>query len=357
MGTFPSEHIPHHCQVKDVFKPDFKKPLIIHTLYFVGHCLDLEDEDFWRNKMNYKRLDKDRSGVSVILVLVVVAIVVIAAAAAYVVLSGDDKEVEYGVGTTYNYSVSGDAEAEGTATITLLGQNKSQYFVQYELEVEIDLGELYIPPIYTLIGKNNGAPADAKKVGTERVETIDGTKTLDVWESVVDGTDVKAKSFIDPETGIEYRAHKLVQLDGEIIVLVLDMTSKELVEPTEYEESENIGKIFKYTMTLATGEVPYEVECVADCIDGQFGMLDRMTMEDGTLVVDYILADTPQGLYAGSEKSKETHEHEGVTYDIWTYSDPLGVDVLFLVNPDTGIIQVIQGYVGTVLIMEAILDE
>ena len=307
--------------------------------------------------MNSMKIKSDRSAVSTILVIVVVAIVVIAAVAAYVVLSNDEKT--RGVGTTFTYDISGEVmgyEVGGTSTMEYIGQNNDSFFVMQSYDMTMAGEPAEMASSYTLVSKETGEPKDAKKEGTTEINTVDGKKTVEIWSYSLDadGLEGSSKVYIDPVSAIEYRStlEMEIQVEDEVVVLrmVAEYAGSDVVYQKSYKQSDNIGKKFEYNMVIAGEGFSYVVECVADCKDGKYGMSETMTIGE-TSMTEYLLADTPQGLYVGaanpSNVTQEVNTIDGkLTLEIWsgTYE---GVEMYFALSSDTGIIYLIEAYSGS----------
>ena len=319
---------------------------------------------FWNDNMNYKHLKKDSSGISVLIVLVIAAVVIIAGAATYVLISDDDTVKEYGVGTTYSYDVTGDYAGNpvnGTNVLTIIGQSDKEYFIESVTELRIGAIPIASGVEYNVSSKTGETPAGAIKIGSEKITTIDGEVKVDVWEystEDVTGEPVHAKIYVDPKTSIEYRSE--TTYEGQLLHLVANLSSMKELDSTPYEESRFIGD--NYVYLISTIEEKYfkvEMECVADCIDGKYGMAQKLTTGDKTVIL-YFLATTPQGLMDGAldSKLKETF----MTIDgekeceIWLYTESSEHKVAYGVDGDSGIIYLIEDHYDGVSPILLVLD-
>jgi len=155
-----------------------------------------------RNKMK-----SDRSGVGTILIAVIVIVVVAVAAGGlyYALVYNNDNnndsepvdltEKELAPGSTFTY----DLTVDGT-TISLtdlyIGQNAESYFVKETFSTEDTLVIQY--------GLSPRSPSDIHDTGsTATISTMDGQKTLHIWEYTEDSATCTA--YVDTVSGIIYR--------------------------------------------------------------------------------------------------------------------------------------------------------
>lgn len=247
--------------------------------------------------MRSRSIKNDRSGIStMVAVLAVVIIIVIAAAAAYVVLSNDDEETKtIAPGTIMNYDATSSLYGEYALEEKVIGQNADELF----LEVKSTIGGITMLE-YMVASKN--MPEDAVKTGTEDIETMDGLKTLDVWEYTTEasGLTLNVKSYDDSSTGVTYRHEASTTGYSE----VQNLTYYELVLQTSYEESENIGKTYKYVTNIEGTDFDAEIVCYADCFDDQYGIM--FDLKQLALNKLYLLSDYVGGLPSSATDTEVT---------------------------------------------------
>ena len=274
---------------------------------------------------------KDRSGVGTLLVIAIVVILVASAAAAYIVLSGSEDKEEGAIlapGTVLKYDLFVADDDFGKYEFEILGQNSKEYFVK--LTTEVGASEV---SQYTSTPKGN--PAGMKKTGTIVFDTMDGEKTLEVWEYG------GVKSYVDPSSGFEYGGEMSFGED----TVVMRLTYYELIWQEEYKESEFIGKAYEYTYRDGARSLKMYVRCIADCLDGQYGVAYDFSsfMSGSTSNKDYFLCDSPQGLPKDAVFTESTYTLTGtidgdISVEIWEFmiGDMMGYVLYY--EPDTNII-------------------
>jgi len=282
-----------------------------------------------------KTMQKDRSGTNTILVIGIVLVAVFAAYIAYVVMSDYKEEETAAPGTTMSYDVSitGWEIGIGTGTFecSFIGQNAKEYFIKMVMKLEMEDRQID-STTYGLSSK--AVPDDAKKTGTVEMETFDEPKikTLDIWEYTVDGTAVKA--YVDPTLGISYREE--LAMPGYLEVRIL--TAYDLKTQTSYKESGSIGKTYKYGFTYSTYKWNIDMVCVADCANGQYGVMYDINDFNG--FKRYFLCDGPRGLpveavYNGTNRTlTDTADGEVVT-QVFKLTDATGEEWTFYYEPDS----------------------
>ena len=278
-----------------------------------------------KNKMNM-----DRSGISTILIAVIVIVVIaVAAAAAYVFLTGNDegdKEV-IAPGTVLEYDQLVNGEYNATLKAEYKGQNADEYFVK------ISYGNVYE---YGMEPK--GMPDGAKKTGTAQLDTILGNKTVDVWEYTEDGIAVKA--YADQSNPVLAYKQEWTQ-SGYSVELVL--SSFEPVWQTSYEESEDIGTEYTYIISYGGYSYDRKMVCIADCLDGKYGVsYDVSNFRDG-IEVQYYLSNYPEGLPSdaikvGNMTTIVLLNGENQQVEKWTMSVPGKITSSFYCDPVTHIV-------------------
>lgn len=295
-------------------------------------------------------LQKDRYGVNTILVIAVVVIVIIAAGAIYVLTSGnDDKEDDepglFGIGSEFEYDVTGtgrvysNAGAEttipvtGTMTSKVIGQNKTQIFLDNDTELKVSIFSLEFDWYY-MHEKSNNAPVNGEKIGSEEIDTIDGRIQVDVY---------KYNNFLEGMTTayVDVVSQKVyfLEMKDEDADLKYTLKSFKIAEPTKYEPLVDMGKKFTYNITegTTTHENALTVQSVAACMDGYYGICITQTVSVN--YVGYQLSPDANGLAYKSESTGKTQTTETIdgVKKLTIYS--LGSDhdnsTLFYVDLDT----------------------
>lgn len=281
--------------------------------------------------MNFNKIIwKDRSGISTILVIAVVVILVVAAAAAYIVLSNgnndDSDKEELAPGTVMSYDVFEGGKLTATQDQIIIGQNKNDYFV--EVITTPDGGSASFTQ-YALAPK--AQPKDPKKIGTANdMDTCDGPMDLEIWEYTQEG--VKVRAYIDPSSGVAYK-EEAVDTDAAVV-----LTGYDFKWQTSYKESKSIGKTYEYV--LSGTNLVAKIKCVADCVDGKFGVKYDFNQFGGGEIC--FLSDNIQGLPVDATDTEETMTLAGtidgdVTVQIWEYTE-IGAGFVFYYDPVTYII-------------------
>jgi len=294
---------------------------------------------------NKHKISRDRSGVSAILVVVVVAIVIVAGVAAFVVLSNDDKEDNRQIapGTKFTFDIETHGAVFSNAlTMEIVGQNDTNYFIKNTTSIPLFYAEDIIE--YVLDTKDNSN--DAVKIGTKEIDTFEGKKTLDMWEKT-DDDDSKTTIYADALM-VPY----LMEMEESTATL----KAKEIVYQDSYQESDNIGKKFTYRFN-GTSALDYILvtECVADCLNGQYGMKFTPILGDESISELYYLSDVPGGMSTASEDSGSTVNFTTIdgqkTMEVWV----LESTIYFCADPETDMVYLIGIYSSGVTV-EFILE-
>lgn len=294
------------------------------------------------------QIRNDRSGVGTLIVVIIIVIVVVAAAAAYVVLSGEEDEYEEetiapGTWRAYNFTV--DGVERGEIDLMIIGQNEKEYFVMATIDGET--------PIIQYAVHSKGAPKGVEVKATEVLETFEGPKTLTVWEYTLDSTigPQSVRSYVDPVNEMSYRDEITftdpTSSSGGKSVEVRTLKDYELVFQKSYQESEAIGMTFEYALTVGALSFPVSIVCIADCLEGHYGMMYDVTSIFGLQL--YFLSDGIHGLPANATSTKVTAILSGtidgdVPVEIWWVYD-YGALFTFYCEQST---QLIYGFVVTV---------
>lgn len=282
--------------------------------------------------MQIKTMRKDRSGMSTIFaVIAVVIIVVIAAAAAYVLLSNDnDEEKTLAPGSYYHYDIIENDETYHSED-TIIGQNSTEYF----FEAKETRGGTTVTFYYT---SPKLMPEDAVKTGDVEIETIDGLKTVEIWEFQEEyyGTMYDVKVHYDPSLDMWYITE--YSNDSGFMETQTIVEYKEEWQ-TSYKESENLHKTYGYLATVDWEVSTISIECVADCLDGKYGIM--FLASDGSEIC--FLSDYPEGLPDDAVDTGNTitltDTIDGdVVVGVWEMTTYSGQAWMLYVEPDTHVI-------------------
>jgi hypothetical protein len=291
------------------------------------------------------KLRKDTHAVGTIAIVVAVVVILVAAAAAYVLLSGDSEEKNTETeapGSVLNYEVNGSVkpsfELQGTIDIRLVGQNSTQQLTETVYDLYLVSGSdrtpLQMDAEYELSDKDTGAYEGMEKNGTANISTIDGTKTLNVWEQTEDSVTMKA--YIDG-SGIIYR----ISLESEGISFDADLKSKDIVLQDSYEESPIIGNNLTYSVSGTEGGIPVTGTLTIDVVaESSEDIWQRTTTTIGSYTqVEYSIVDTstdePVGSEPAGQQTISTIDGEKRT-DIWKI-DNAGLEYKYYIDSESGI--------------------
>ena len=261
------------------------------------------------------KIKTDRSGKisTILLVVIVIIIVVIVAVALYIVLSGDNnKEQELAPGTVLDFDINGVATVD-SLKMEFVGQNADEYFVKTTTGVitTTATGTTTTNTIqYTLMPKYS-SDNDTQFKGIEEIETANyGKLKLNVYSMVTD--DVTAKIYADTKNNIPYRmvyTYPTYTMTAELKDYEVTVQDK-----GSYKESDTIGTTSTYSGTAGS----FTTVCVADCINGQFGL------KYGNTDV-YFLCNGPQGLPVGAFDTGSTIaltvEGNDVDAEVWALTN------------------------------------
>jgi hypothetical protein len=269
------------------------------------------------------KIKTDRSGKisTVLLAVIVIIIVAIVAVALYVILTGDDNDEGYqmpdddnlGPGTMVEYSIT-DSTDYKSMKMEFIGQSNENFFLKVTAELITESGTQTIIMNMTQPRINEDS---SKITGTQVMDTIDGKKTLYVVEVTSDEETIT--EYIDQKTGLPY---KMVYPD-----MTATLTDYKLVEQQgPYEQSDAIGLTYEYTFKSSSGDYTAKVMCIADCENGQYGILCDLTSEVPGLVLYYISAK-PLGvptdaIDSGTKTTLDTIDGRK-SVEIWGYQDIL----------------------------------
>ena len=300
-------------------------------------------------------LGKDRSAISAVLVIIVVAIVVVAAVAAYVVLSNEDEKKILAPGSTmvYDYEAAGEVLNDAMKA-EIIGQNNVDYFIRGIISVpSIGMEQT----IYDLQSKDNAVPEGMVKIGTERVNTIDGEKVLDVWEK----TEGDTKITIYADSEIEYMVKYETDMGTSVFTYSFVLKSKELVyqKASAYKQSDDVGRKATYEYSIYGTTIRLVNECIADCIDDKFAVKQSVYLNGnpGSTESLYYMSETPYGVIIGATDTGTTRTVTTIdgqkTLNIWEY-DQITSMVYYFVDSETDLIYLIRE-VSTLLTLELAL--
>jgi hypothetical protein len=291
-------------------------------------------------------LNKDRSAISAVLVIIVVAIVVVAAVAAYVVLSGEDEEKILAPGSKleYDYEIEGE-DVNGIMNMEIVGQSNVNYFARLVVTVSTVGSE---ETQYLLFSKEDAAPEDAVKTGTEVIDTIDGKKTLDVWEKI----EGDSKMILYTDSEVIYLIKQEIDLGTEVMVFSFTLKSKELIyqKISSYKQSDDIGRKATYEYTAAGGTLRLVNECVADCEDNKFAVSQTTYFNGSQISTESpcYMSESPYGVIIGSVDTGTTALVNTIdgqkTLEIWEFDQrsSTGTMIYYFVDSDTGLVYAIS---------------
>ena len=263
-----------------------------------------------------------------VLFVAVAAVVIVAAAAAVIIYlnnNGDDSAS----GTMLRYEVSVDGEAGGIYERHGIGQNMDEYFFLTKT-INKDSEEI----LYRLALKDVRDERGARMAQTVTIDTIDGRKSLEVWEYLSSnyGGEAQVKAYVDPSNGLEYRLE--VKTSDETIVYTLikyRLEWQELYLPTHH-----IGMSSEYASVGTGTPVKAEIRCVADCEDGRYGV----RLEQGSNVLHFV-SELPHGVPHNAVRTGDTATltslDGNVSVELLKYVHGSG-EIIFYVDPDTNII-------------------
>ncbi|MDR0309480.1 MAG: hypothetical protein LBH88_01810, partial [Candidatus Methanoplasma sp.] len=224
--------------------------------------------------------------------------------------------------------------------IEYIGQNAEEYFVLFDMKITSSMMPSSLPiELSAYVVEYKGLQQDAKKVSTSQNNTFEGTKTLERWDYgstdlpwAFDGTKITIKAYIDPSNGLRYELD--VPLSGYSLKLRLE--KYELKWQDSYEESDAVGTALGYTVKTGGRTYDRNMVCVADCVDGKYGVVYNLTgLGDESFGMLYFLCDTPWGLPADAVRTG-TAAIDGTPVEKWT-ADILGmVDMSFYYDPVSG---------------------
>ena len=294
---------------------------------------------------NKFRLKEDRSAASTVLAIVVVALVIVAGVTAYVVISNDsddDKDdvltLEAGLGTKLIFDLSiGSMTFYKARTLEIYGRSYDNVLLKDSFVVsllEIDIVEYILRNI-------DFVPPDYEKIGTERIDTMNGKKVTDVFEYFAEGMKIHEYTGdglvylikVFDAYGVVIQTHTLVDL---VIV----------VENEEYVQSEGIGKKFNYDISGAEAGMTATVECAVDCADGLYGI--KQTIQTGGVDAEeseVVISAVPEGLPVDAVNTGVTKSYSTIDgiklLQKWTYEENGGFSIYYI-DPLTNIAYVIE---------------
>ena len=286
------------------------------------------------------KLRSDRAGVNPLLIaVVVIVVVVVIAVAAYFLLSSDNNNESGDIiapGTTVTADIT-DSGVTYQYQQSFIGQNANDYFIMETSSLDPSA----VPDYYLEPKKEaNGVPDGAVKVGEGELDTgIDGTKNLEIWRyETTDGSGDIMEAYLDPTYKWLVYQGTITHSDGTVSTYTL--TDYNMVLQSSYKESSSIGVTYGYTFTYGTQTYPAGVVCVAECLNGQYGMMyDFSAIYDGLYIYD--VSDNIQGLPVDAVNTGQTSQLDTmdgtVNTQIWTITEN-GNGVTFYYGPSTHIL-------------------
>ena len=283
------------------------------------------------------KFSKDRPGVSAALVIVIAAVVIIAGVTVYMFVLNDDDDRRYVLGTKWTYDIEGEIDGisyTGTMEREVVGHN-NEADLHKIVTVRSMPDESVTEVEYQFEAKRGFIPKGSFSAGKEKIQTIDGSVTVNVWFCFMDGAICTYYVKGDVTYRIEAVSYT-TQSDSQTATLT--SCSIDYTEP--YKQSENVGKT--YTYSDAATATTLVSECIADCKDGRYGVRQTL-LEDGQESEERLrVCDTLQGLIMGSAKQEET---EGLmtidgskVLEIWSLDQTLLPRIKYCVDPGTKII-------------------
>jgi hypothetical protein len=208
---------------------------------------------------NRFKLKEDRSAANAVLAIVVVALVIVAGVTAYVVLSDDsddDKDdvltQDAGLGTKLIFDLGiGNMTFFKARTLEIYGRSYDNVLLKDSLAVPL----LEINIVTYILRSIDFVPEDYEKIGTERIDTMNGKKVTDVFEYFSEGLKVHEYT----EAGLIY----LIKVFDAYDKVIQTYTLVDLVivaQEEEYVQSEGIGKKFNYGISGAEAGMTATVE-------------------------------------------------------------------------------------------------
>jgi len=283
------------------------------------------------------KFNEDSSGVSAVLVIVIAAVVIIAGVTMYLIVLNDDDERRYVLGTKWTYDIEGESDGipyTGTMEREVVGHN-NEVDLHKIVTTRSMLDESVTETEYHLEAKQGVVPKGSLNAGKEKIQTTDGSVTVNVWFCFTDGATCIYYVKGDIPYLIEivsYTTHSGRQ------TATLTSCSIDYTEP--YKQSENVGKTYTY-FDAATATTLVS-ECVVDCKDGRYGVRQTL-LEDGEESKERLrLCDTFQGLITGSVKQEETAGLMTIdgnkVLEIWSSDQALLPSIKYCMDPGTKII-------------------
>ena len=213
------------------------------------------------------------------------------------------------------------------------GQNAMEYFMGVKMTLNLGLAGKYNLAVYSLSSKEAEViiadpDSDAKKIGTGERSTIDGKKKLDKWEFTQDlvGEPTKAYAYIDPSSGVPYAIEITMGAGKDSYTMVMELKRKEIKLQETYEESSAIGKVTRYSLA-SSPTLRAEIRCVADCLDGKYGVV----YDFSSVFVDelelYFLCDSANGRITGAKH---------ISGNVWECEALPNVTLRFTYDADSG---------------------
>jgi len=298
------------------------------------------EEGFFRGgKMNgtYK-LSRDRSGVSATLAIVIAAVIIIAGVTVYLIVLNDDDDRRYVLGTKWTYDIEGEIDGipyTGTMEREVIGHNNEADFHRV-VTTRSMLGESVTDTEYRLEAKRGIIPGGSLDAGKTKIQTMDGSTTVNIWFCFVDGA--ICTHYVKGD--IPYRI-ETVSFGTHSNSQTANLTSYNIDYLESYTQSENVGKSYAYS-DVATATT-LASECVADCKDGRYGVRQVLFSEDGEELKENLrLCDTFQGLITGSVNLGETMGlmtmDGNKVLEVWSFDQALLPRIKYYVDPGTDII-------------------
>jgi hypothetical protein len=244
--------------------------------------------------------------------IVAAAIVLVAVAATVIILINDDGR-STASGTLLKYDVTLDGEDYGIFEKYGIGQSYEEYFFRTKT-VNGAAEDIQ----YRLVPKDVGAKKGARMIYPVNLKTIDGEKSLEVWEyiSCEYGGDAQVRAYVDPINGLEYK-FEVITSEANLVYTLKEYRIDWTEQPrlTFY-----IGTSCVYASVGAGPSVKAEMECAADCDEGRFGV--KCEFDSGEM---FFISDYPHGIPRDAKRTGETATlatlDGNLSLEIWKYEN------------------------------------
>jgi len=293
------------------------------------------------------RLNNDKKGIGTITVAAIVAVIIIVAACAVILINNNSDAKTFAPGTTFSYDVNGTytySEYEfiltGTIDQELVSQNDKEYFFDDKMVIDIkyntETTNLIDQETVDMVEKSNMVSSDAVKIGTCTLDTIDGNKTVVIWQETDSESGSVETDYVGSDNNVLYKSTIEITDGSNTIELTAILSDSDLKWQTSYKESSSIGVTYNYDIT---GEVIDHSDsnvtgtCTLECVgEGSQYCFQADTEIEITISgqsnsetdTSYTLSDSISGLSDSAVLTGTTNMQtiDGyLTLNIWTDSD------------------------------------